>query len=125
MLFVYSTVALCIVFTTPFECNEMCAKIFFTTLEMNVQSRKRISVVCLSIHSNRFNPSNLERTNGCGLKSGGLLYANVILVHLCSLCCYRHNSRSPRRSMGKISHFGNQINSTYLYIIVKVIHYYI
>ena len=37
----------------------------------------------------------------------------------------RHNSRSPRRSMGKISHFGNQINSTYLYIIVKVIHYYI
>ena len=37
--------------------------------------------------------------------------------------CFRHNSRSPRRSMGKISHFGNQINSTYLYIIVKVIHY--
>ena len=39
--------------------------------------------------------------------------------------CCRHDWRSRRRSMSKISHFQNQINITYLYIIVKVILYFI
>ena len=49
---------------------------------------------------------------------------------ICGACsttavCLWHDSRSPRQGMSKISHFQNQINITYRYIIVKVILYII